>query len=248
MSWKTTRCASALWSARPRRLLPRNRKARGGRESGGRATDMGDHDQRLKVLLRELFAEFLQLFFPEWADRFDFTGLEWLDKEVFTDPPQGERRYLDLVARLPVRQAVSLAGPPPADHWVVLVHVEIESAESVASLRRRMFEYYEPLRRRHGVPVLPIGLYLRVGLDGLGWDSYEEYFWERRILRFEYAYVGLPALDAVPYLTGENLLGLALGALMRVPPERRVELRAEALERIAESQVDPYRRSLAVEC
>lgn len=56
-----------------------------------------DHDQRFKVLLREFFAEFFQLFFPDWAARFDFTQVLWLDKEVFTDPPQGQRRYLDLI-------------------------------------------------------------------------------------------------------------------------------------------------------
>ncbi len=33
---------------------------------------MADHDQRLKVLLREFFKEFVWLFFPEWAERFDF--------------------------------------------------------------------------------------------------------------------------------------------------------------------------------
>ena len=76
---------------------------------------------------------------------------------------------------------------------VALVHVEVESRESVQPLRPRMFEYYVQLRRDSGPPVLPIGLFLRVGLDGIGWDTYEERFWEHRLLRFEYAYVGLPA-------------------------------------------------------
>src|SRR5262249_61602078 len=83
----------------------------------------------------------------------------------------------------------------------------------------RMFEYYVQLRRDTSLPVLPIGLFLRVGLDGLGWDSYEEHFWEHQILRFDY--VGLPALDGEAYATGENLLGVALSALMRLPAERR---------------------------
>jgi hypothetical protein len=207
-----------------------------------------DHDQRLKVLLRELFAEFFQMFFPDWVERFDFTRAEWLDKEVFTDPPQGERRYLDLLAHVPVRRAVLLPGAPQPEHWLILVHLEVESGESVEPLRRRMFEYYEPLRRQQGVPVLPVALYLRVGLDGVGWDVYEEFIWEHRVLHFEYAYVGLRALDAVPYLTGESLLGLALGALMKVPPERRIELRAEALRRVAESRDNDYRRYLVAEC
>jgi hypothetical protein len=31
-----------------------------------------------------------------------------------------------------------------------------------------MFEYYVQLRRDSQLPVLPIGLFLRVGLDGVG--------------------------------------------------------------------------------
>ena len=57
---------------------------------------MADQDQRFKVLLQEFFAEFFQLFFPDWLARFDFTRVDWLDKEAFSDPPQGERPYLDL--------------------------------------------------------------------------------------------------------------------------------------------------------
>jgi hypothetical protein len=147
-----------------------------------------------------------------------------------------------------VRQPVLLPGSPPAEHWLILVHIEVESGESVQPLRQRMFAYYEPLRRQQGLPVLPIALYLRVGLEGIGWDRYEEWIWEHCVLHFEYAYVGLPALDGVPYLTGENLLGLALGALMRVPPGRRAELQAEALQRVAESRENDYRKYLVAEC
>src|SRR5207249_5653444 len=126
-------------------------------------------------------------------------------------------------------------APPPCEgvaDLVALVHVEVETRQSGAALRPRMFDYYVQLRRDTGLPVLPIGLFLRVGLDGVGWDAFEEHFWEHRILRFDYAYVGLPALDGEPYATGENLIGVALSALMRVPAERRAELYAEGLKRI----------------
>src|SRR5262249_47837919 len=143
-----------------------------------------DHDQRLKVLLKEFFRQFLLCFFPVWAARFDFEHLDWLDKEVFLSPPQGEKRELDLVARLRLRDD----APPVREgvkDLVALLHVELESRESTAPLRPRMFEYYVQLRRDLQLPVLPIGLYLRVGLEGIGWDAYEEHFWEHRILRFE---------------------------------------------------------------
>jgi hypothetical protein len=206
-----------------------------------------DHDQRLKVLLKEFFEQFFQCFFPEWAKRFDFSDMTWLDKEVFLAPPQGEKRLLDLVARLLIRPE----APPPQlglTELVALVHVEVESRESVQPFRPRMFEYYTQLRRDSGLPVLPIGLFLRVGLEGTGWDVYEEYFWEHRLLRFEYAYIGLPALNADDYASGEHLLGVALSGLMRTPAERRVELYAESLKRIALSSENDWRRFLLTEC
>src|SRR5262249_36804183 len=171
----------------------------------------------------------------------------WLDKEVFLAPPQGEKRQLDLVAKLHLRPGV----PPPRagfSELVALVHVEVESRESAQAFRPRMFEYYVQLRRDSQLPVLPIGLFLRVGLDGIGWDAYEEHFWEHHLLRFEYAYVGLPGLEAEPYVTGEHLLGVALSALMRVSPEKRAELHAEALKRIARSSDNDWRRFLLAEC
>jgi hypothetical protein len=175
-------------------------------------------------LLKAFFAEFFQVFFPAWADRFDFSRVDWLEQEVFTDPPRGQRRSLDLVARLPLRPGVPPPAPgrtEPTDYWLTLIHIEIESRDTVAPLRPRMFSYYEQLRRQHGLPVLPIALYLRVGLDGIGWDVYEEKYWDHRLLSFSYAYVGLPGLDGERYVAGEHLLGVALTALMRVPAARR---------------------------
>src|SRR6202030_442063 len=100
-----------------------------------------DHDQRLKVLLKEFFEQFFRCFFPEWAERFDFTDLTWLDKEIFLAPPQGEKRQLDLVARLRIRPG----QPPPRKgslDLLALVHIEVESRESVQAFRPRIFEYY----------------------------------------------------------------------------------------------------------
>jgi hypothetical protein len=206
---------------------------------------MSDHDQRFKVLLKEFFAEFLTLFFPERAARFDFSAIQWLDKEIFTDPPQGDMRQIDLVAQLALRSAQS--GLP--EQAVALVHIEIESRDAVETLRRRMFEYYETLRRRHNCPVMPVAVYLRVGLDGIGVDGYEENFDDLDVLRFRYLYVGLPGLDAESYVQGGNWLGVGLSALMRVPRLRRAWLRSEALRRLViEYQDNDYRRMLLMEC
>ena len=206
------------------------------------------HDPRFKRLLQEFFAEFFWLFFPAWAERFDFDSIEWLDKEILSDALEGESRFVDVVAKLATREAVPGPDGRSAESWVALVHVEIEAADKVAPLRRRMFHYYEPLRRRHDLPVLPIGVFLRVGLDGIGWDVYEEHFWEHQLVRFSYPYVGLPALDAEQYLRQDNWLGVALAALMRVSKERRIKLAGDALQRLAHCPENIYRKTLLWEC
>ena len=216
-------------------------------ESSMASAPRDDHDQRLKVLLKEFFEAFFQCFFGEWADRFDYHDIEWLDKELFLAPPQGERRQLDLVARLKLRPGY----PPPCEgmtELVALVHLEVDAGTSTVVFGRRMYEYYVHLRRDTGLPVYPIALFLRLGLDGTGWETYEEFFWGQCVLRFQYAYIGLPALDAEEYATGENLLGVALSTLMKQRPERRVELVAEGLKRIAGSGQNDYRRFLLAEC
>jgi hypothetical protein len=208
---------------------------------------MHDHDQRFKTLIREFFAEFLQLFFAQWAARLDCSQIEWLNKEVFPDPPDGARSVLDLVAKLPARQKIHEGGAGP-ESWLALVHIEIESPDTVAPLRPRMFRYYVHLRDRYQLPVLPIGLYLKVGLDGIGIDVYEEHFWELEAVRFQYLYVGLPGLKAVEYINSVNWLGVALTALMEMPKDQIGLMGMEALRRLSEAPLSEQKRYLLAEC
>ncbi len=168
------------------------------------AKEVEDHDQRFKVLLMEFFAEFLTLFFPDWAARFELTEVDWLTQEVFPDPPQGQRRALDLVCRLRLRPGVEPPFPGGEQGGLVVIHLEVESNDRIIAFRRRFFEYYGDLRRKYDLPVWPIGLFLRVGLQGIGWTTYEERFWDQCIVAFNFAYVGLPALDAEDYLSREG--------------------------------------------
>ena len=209
---------------------------------------MHDHDQRFKELIRAFFGDFLRLFFADWAARLDCDHVEWLDKEVFPDPPDGPRRVLDLVAKLPTREVVARQHPGEPDHWLALVHIEIESPDKATPLRWRMHRSYAALRERHGMPVLPIAIFLKVGLDGIGIDVYEEHFWELRPVRFEYLYVGLPALDALQYVDGDNWLGVALAALMKISPEQTADLGAKALARLVEAPLREQQRFLLGEC
>jgi len=58
------------------------------------------HDQLFKDLLQAFFREFMELFFPDAAARLDFSSVVFLDKEVFTDVPEGAVREADVVARV----------------------------------------------------------------------------------------------------------------------------------------------------
>lgn len=209
---------------------------------------MEDHDQRFKTLLQLRFADFLRLFFSTWADRFDLRHVEWLNLEIFPDAPKGRRRTLDLVAKLRVRSRSRSQSAAKRRPWLALVHVEIESRDRAAPLRPRMWQAYHQLREKYGLPVLPIALYLKVGLEGVGVDVYEERFWDFQPVRFQYLYVGLPGLNGLEYVGGDNWLGVALSALMRVPKERQVWLGAEALRRITAAPLSEQERYLLGEC
>ena len=203
-----------------------------------------DHDQRFKAILREFFADFLKLFFKNWAERLDLSSVEWLEQELMPDPPEGERHVVDLVAKVRTREAVG-----EAEAWLALVHVEIESPDRMTLLKPRLPRYYAFLRERHGLPVLPIVVYLKVGLDGVGTDTVVEKVWELVVNTFQYLYVGLPGLEAEPYLRGDSWLGVALSALMKLPKDKAAEYGAEALRRLSEAgSLNEQQRFLLGDC
>jgi len=204
---------------------------------------MPDNDQRLKTLVKELLSEFFDAFLPEWGARLDFSHVTWLDKEIFPDPPDGPRRTLDLVAQLKVRQ--------PLDGWpetTALIHIEAEANDPIAVFRRRMFVYATILMREYGLPVLPIALFLNTGLQGIGRDEYRVDFWELPVHRFQYLYIGLPALDAEAQLKTGNPMAVALSPLMNCPKQRRAWLKAEAWKLTRGLPLTDFARMLVTDC
>jgi hypothetical protein len=207
-----------------------------------------DHDQRFKNLLKEFLPEFFELFFPEFGRLFDFSGVEWLDKEYFPDPPEGKRREVDLVAKLPLRERIAVPPGVKKDAMLALIHVEIESGESAAPIATRMPWYYLNLLQSRELAVLPIVVFLKVCHEGLGERVYEAPFGPLAVLTFRHLYVGLPALDGVEYLERGSDLGAALSALMRIPEEEKARHRALALQRIAQSTQSELRRFYLADC
>jgi len=200
-----------------------------------------DHDQFFKRLMHLFLREFFELFFEAWLDRFDFARVEWLEQEVFPDPPRGEKRVVDLLAKI-----ATVPGDPPREHEpqgsMLLIHIEVESSDSLRDFRERMYEYHHDVRKKYKMDVLPIGIFLSVGLDGRGRDSYECRTWEETTLLFNYNYVGLPALSGEDYLHGKNMLGVAWSCVMHLARNRRVTAAAEAYAIIEASSLSPEQK------
>ncbi len=177
----------------------------------------------------------------------DLSAIHWLDKELYPNPPEGTRHAIDLVARVSFVQTPDQTKTTP-DASILLVHIEIESPDHTTALKPRFPYYYHFLRDTYQLPVLPIALYLKVGLDGIGIDSQVESLWTLEINRFQFLYVGLPELDGIQYVQSNNYLGVALSALMKIPRDKVAWLGAEALRRLCESPLPDQRKYLLGEC
>ncbi len=154
-----------------------------------------DHDQRFKEMLSAFLRELLALFLPGLAPRLDAGAAQWQPQEVFTNPPLGLVRRVDLLALVTER----LDEKKTRER---LLHLEVESAASLTEVRKKIGYYYPAIRTKHNLPVTCLALYLRVGLEGLGWDEYVEEDSAdgeesgEKLYRVRWRYVGLPALPA----------------------------------------------------
>ena len=129
-----------------------------------------DHDQRLKEAVKSKFSDAIDLLLPEWLPLFDFSKLEWIEQEIFPDPPKGTRRSIDMPAKLPTLQPITAESEePPIRACVGLVHLELEAWDSIAFMRRRMRDYRHYLSRKFQLPVLPLCIYVNAGMEELGW-------------------------------------------------------------------------------
>ncbi len=212
-------------------------------------TPQEDHDQRLKEAVKSKFSDAIDLMAPTWLPWFDFRRLEWIEQEIFPDPPKGTRRTIDILAKLPALKPITTAAEePPAEACVGLVHLELEGWDPIAVMRRRMRDYRHYLSRKFRLPVLPLCIYLHVGMQGLGWDEDVETFLGETINTFRYRYMGLPALDGLQYISGSNLLGVALAAMMKIAEDCKAKAKADALQKIATSTEPETRKYLLCEC
>jgi hypothetical protein len=161
-----------------------------------------DHDQIFKKLIQAFFREFIELFCPGEASWIDFSRVAFLLDEYFTDIPLGDRRLLDCVARVSLRDG---------DEKYVLVHVEFEASRKEPDFARRFFRCFCQLFLRYDTEIVPVAVFS----DDAIWkvpvpDHYEVRLPTKTVLRFDYYLIKLKHLDYGRYVNSANPLAYAL--------------------------------------
>ncbi len=175
----------------------------------------------------------------------------WENIELYPDPPEGKLHRLDLIAEVEFRpppEQMKSEEPPESKPILILVHIEIESPDHTTVLKPRFPYYFHFFHDKLGKPGFSIAAFLKVGLDGIEMGVYIERLWDLEINKFQYLYVGLPALNAVEYRDRDNWLGMVLSALMNIPEEDIIRFKAETLERLAGAPLSEQLRLLLGEC
>lgn len=207
-----------------------------------------DHDQRFKTLIQTFIEEFFALFYPEYADEFDLKNPEWITTEVFENPPEGSRRYLDLLAKVGIKNP-ELVHPGHAESTLALIHVEIESKDQTTTAVKQLWDNHVILRKKYGLGVLPVALFLNVGRNGIAVEEYHETIGTLNTVTFRYLSVGLPRLNAIEYLQQDNMLGVALTPFMDIPDDQVLEFGNEALLKVCNAaNLTEQQRYLLAEC
>jgi hypothetical protein len=191
-------------------------------------------DQLFKDFLKEFFPEFFTLFFPVEADMLNLENIKFLDKEVFTDFPEGDNRDADLVAEVQTK-----TGEPE----IVYIHIEVQSKRR-PNFPFRMWQYYNLLRLRHGKPVFPLVIYLTGGSGGLVEEEYEEIVLGRRRSWSSYAVVGLPDLTAEEWADKSGAVSAALASLMISPRGKRARRAFDSLKTVLTSPLPDAQKLL----
>ncbi|MEO1085252.1 MAG: hypothetical protein AAFY88_13515 [Acidobacteriota bacterium] len=190
------------------------------------------HDTLWKGLLQAFFPDFLTVVAPEVADHLDMSSPTFLEQETFTDPPEGEKALLDLLAKVPSRE-----GPVQ----VVLIHVEVER-EFRRTMDLRMWRYFAHLSLKYPHAILPIVLFLRGGEGGVGRRQVQHRVGDAIVNAFSYWTLGL-SRSTVDAMLDFGPLGVALASCVRqdLPKD---EQKFRCVSALASSDVDPAQRHL----
>ncbi|MCW3100627.1 MAG: hypothetical protein JWL77_6245 [Chthonomonadaceae bacterium] len=194
-------------------------------------TEPLDHDANFKRLLTTFFHEFVALFLPDVSAYLDMTTpIEFLDKEVFTDITAGERREVDLIAKVRFRDQDAF----------FLIHVE-NQATAQSNFPKRMFRYFARLHEKYDLPVYPVVLFSYDAPRRPEPNRYKVAFPDMAVLQFTCRVIQLNRLSWRSFVKQPNPVAAALMTKMRIAPKDRPKVKLECLRLLATLKLDPAR-------
>ena len=192
-----------------------------------------DHDAIFQQLLGEFFVELLALFAPDALQMLDPSTLTFLDKEVFRDLLDPDRREADLVVQARFRDQPT----------TFIVHLEHQAQEDNV-LHQRMFRYFAKFHDRYQVPVYPIALCSYRTPKQVAPDRYAVGFPDFDVLDFRFRVIQLNQLRWRDYLQHPNPLATALLTRMQVAPRERRTVKAACLAHLIRLPISIKRRRI----
>ncbi len=195
---------------------------------------MIDHDRLFKKLLTTFFREFMEAFFPEAHQYINYSHLEFLSEELFTDVTMGEKKYIDILVKTRLQN----------EEGFVLIHVEPQAYKE-ADFNRRMFNYFARLHQKYNMKVLPVAV-LAHNIKKAEPDTYEVEFPFFEVLRFRFMQLHLKRLSWKEYLQKDNPAVAALLSRMNYGKEERLKMKLEFFRMLMRMRLDPARMQLLV--
>jgi Putative transposase, YhgA-like len=192
-----------------------------------------DHDRLFKELISTFFIEFLELFLPDVARDIDRDSIQFLPELVLTDVTEGEKKNIDLLAKVKYRQ----------EDTYFLIHVEAQSYTQ-AAFAKRIFKYFARLHEKYDLPIYPVVIFSFDEPKRPEPNNYQVTFPSLNVLNFNFASIQLNQLSWRDYLTQQNPVAAALMAKMNIAVSERPQVKAECLRLLITLRLDPARMQL----
>ncbi|KST68958.1 Rpn family recombination-promoting nuclease/putative transposase [Mastigocoleus testarum] len=194
---------------------------------------MIDHDRLFKELISTFFIEFIDLFLPQVASEIDRDTIQFLPQEVFTDITSGDKKEIDLLAKVKYQQQDTF----------FLIHIENQSYTE-SEFPKRMFKYFARLHEKYDLPIYPVVIFSFDKPKRPEPQSYNVRFTDLNVLEFNFTAIQLNRLSWRDYLTQKNPVAAALMAKMNIPVKERPQVKAECLRLLTTLKLDPARMQL----
>lgn len=211
-------------------------------------------DQFFKELIVEFLVELMELFFPNIAQRLDFTRKRDLNKDLYTDSLKGSERFIDMLLEVLVKD-------PPPDY--ILLHIESQQekrfdfstrmlayhiliyAREIENHRSERFtreEFKAWQKRKQIFPFVfcnyPLEKGIKVEQHKVGLPNAQ--------LMCEYTCISLPMLSALEYLQKDNVVVCALATMMDTKGFSKPELKATCYRKLVPYLLNLTRRKINI--